>query len=288
VKERWKIIGCVALIGLLGADIGLQTARIFAPTMSFWESRNDLINPQDGQRPQSNDPDYGNYAVGIATLITLIVQAVIFGKQARLMRRMTAIYRHQARTMGGQLEAATTAANTAAEQVELARKEFLASHRPQIVVHSIRLLPSNRGAPINERPLVAQFAIVNAGTSDCRIMGSAVYLAYSRPIDKPLLPNLHRNGVVIPQRFAVGATNNCIEVTAIISDDEEFEAGFVGDAYNTGGNDAAVSGHVLYINAWIAYCELSRSKRTTYFRRMYNPRVNRFVPTGDPEDEKTY
>jgi hypothetical protein len=192
-----------------------------------------------------------------------------------------AIYWRMRRIMTDQLEVIR-------KQIALARDEFRASHRPQIIVHSVRLLPFEKGRPIDRRPLVAEFAIVNAGTANCRISGSAVRLAFSRPVDKLHLPDLPPDGIIRPQRFDVGQTNNSVTVTAIVSAGDEYEAGFVGDSAEIGGNDAAVVGRVLYLNGWVAYCEKGDSTRTTYFRRMYNPRINRFVMTGDPDDEKTY
>jgi hypothetical protein len=57
VREGWKIAGTVALIGLLGADIGLQTVRVFGSSghQQRADDRSEQPNPDAGQ-PQTHTP----------------------------------------------------------------------------------------------------------------------------------------------------------------------------------------------------------------------------------------
>ena len=86
-----------------------------------------------------------------------------------------------------------------AESVALARNEFNASHRPQLVIHSVRLLPPVDGEPLDDQPLRAEFAVTNAGTGDAWVTGSAVHLEYL--FEQTHLPEAPENGVINQLHF---------------------------------------------------------------------------------------
>ena len=244
---------------------------------------------KDNQRPpntekneQTTDPYdvplrflaviFGGLTVGV-----IVFQSVVFRQQLILMRRQTHVSIRQAATYARQAAIMT-------DQIKLGREEFNASHRPNIEVHSVRLLPEESSPPTLQAPPVAEFAIVNAGTSGCTITGSAVDLGYYRPLYKPHLPALPRNDIIRPQPFGIGATDNSITVQSDrVSADHHGQAIFR-EAFPS---DPPYS-HTLYLSGWITYAEAGENVRTTYFRRRYNHQAERFVLTGDPDDEKTY
>ena len=182
------------------------------------------------------------------------------------------------------IDASEAAANAARDTVILARDEFHASQRPKLVIHSVRLLPDLR----KDQPAEVEFAIVNAGTAECTVTGSAVHMEYAIPSDRQYLPNLRENGVITAQRFMVGARDE-FKVTGGAREnsfraDRDFKAGF--------GHPVPISPHdnerVLYLGGWVEYSEMGGSVRTTYFRRMLSIAGNHFTVTDDPDDEKTY
>jgi hypothetical protein len=211
----------------------------------------------------------------------LIFQAIIVLMQLVVSIWMALIYKRQTELMSGQRE-------TARQQVALARNEFIASHRPLLVIHSLRVLPRNEG-----EPLKVQFAVVNAGTGRCDVTGSAVYLGYLHETSRLYLPDLPRTDVISCRPYEVGATDNSIIVEAdqdgwidhdVIRAEVEFTNGY--------GNPAAEPEReqkiILHLGGWVAYREASGNTRTTYFHRIYDHATERFAASGDPDDEKTY
>jgi hypothetical protein len=176
------------------------------------------------------------------------------------------------------------------EALALARDEFNASHRPQIVVHSVRLVPPDIRLPVHQRTSVpvAKFAIVNAGVGSCDITGAAVYLAYVRPAEKPYLPEMPPNDIISPRHLEVGATDNSITVVGVQSDEARFQEGYRTTTFGPGIDNAVEPDHWLYLSGWIVYADTAGNTRTTYFRRMYCHRTERFIQTCDPDDEATY
>jgi hypothetical protein len=190
------------------------------------------------------------------------------------------------------------AAHAMGKQALLLHQTYLATHRPLLVIHSIRLLRSDETIPPDQQPVTAEFAIVNAGTGKCKMTtGSAVYLQYLEPIDKPHLPSLVRNDIIPLRPFEVGATDNSIRV----SSDEWGGLNHVhamGEARERTERlrqNPGIVTHgpwsprkILYLHGWVVYDEDSGHTRTTYFRREYSHDAERFSPSADPDDEKTY
>jgi hypothetical protein len=171
--------------------------------------------------------------------------------------------------------ATTKQARLTRASIDLARQEFLSSHRPELKIHSLRLLDFSSQPPPSEQPLRASFAVINAGTSACAVTGSAVYLEYLEQPDRPYLPELIRNDVIGPRRFEVGATDNAVTV----------QSDQYGGLVHLG---AAETRKVLYLNGWVTYDDDAGSTRTTFFSRQYSHATERFTPVDDPECNCTY
>ena len=160
------------------------------------------------------------------------------------------------------------------EQIKLAREEFIASHRPLMAVHAVRLLDLDSARAPHEQPLRAEFRVINAGTSACRVTGSAVYLDILPELDRPYLPELPPNGLVPARRYDVGTTDNVLARTTDIRGADLF--------FGTDGRPA-------YLSGWIVYEDNAGSTRTTFFCRQCTDRFKRqFVPIDDPDCERTY
>jgi hypothetical protein len=276
VRSWVKITGCVLIIGFLGADFGLQTARVFAPQTSSVVQQQQTVDSERRTEAEKS-PDY----LAISTLLVLVFQAWIFYRQSLIMRRQADIAESQRELMSGQLSAATIAARAASDQIILARNQFNASHRPRLVIHSIHTLAPNETKALHGQPLRAEFAIVNAGTGSCEVEGSAVYLMHLRPTDNLHLPALQPNGIIPPRRFDVGATDNSIIVE---TDRGGWDRQFPLEMVIPNGKRP----EFLTLCGWVAYSEASGSVRTTYFRRQHDDATDSFVASTRPDDEQTY
>ncbi len=144
---------------------------------------------------------------------------------------------------------------------------------------------------------VVEFAIVKAGTADCNITGSRVLFTYSQRPTRPHIPELGSEpGVLIdairPRFFPVGATDNSIVVVGDtfshrIHTDAIGQAPFR-DGFGGSASDEKPFAYVLYLSGSIVYTGADHVTRTTYFHRMYDFEAERFVRTGDPDDEMTH
>jgi hypothetical protein len=179
------------------------------------------------------------------------------------------------------------------DQTKLAREEFLASHRPLIVVHSVRLLQIDDARARDKNVPVVEFALVNAGTAGCDITGSRVLLAYSRIEFRPRIPDIERyRGVnkcaIHTGHFAVGATNNSVTVEAHPENSEHYKNAHFIQGFGATTRASEEPDWPLYFSGWVAYREASGNTRTTYFSRVYDRHSDRFERTGDPDENATY
>jgi hypothetical protein len=163
------------------------------------------------------------------------------------------------------------------DTIALAREEFLTSHRPLLIVHSARVLEADQSKSPDDQPLRVEFGVINAGTSAGTATGSAVYLDVLYPIDRPYLPRLPRNDLILPRPYEVGTTD-----TITVETDRYGYGMFIGNRDK-----------IPYLSGWIVYEDRRGHARTTYFCRQFDrfPGSNidgRFVPVDDPDCEKTY
>ena len=147
----------------------------------------------------------------------------------------------------------------------------------------MRLLPPVQDKPPNDQPLRVQFAVINAGTGSGWVTGSAVHLQYLFEFEKPHLPELLENGVIARRHYGVGASDNSVIVQSDRQgwlNHEEATADHLGESHRPV--------KTLYFSGWLTYGEASGHVRTTYFRRIWSYHEECFIPSADPDDEKTY
>jgi hypothetical protein len=148
------------------------------------------------------------------------------------------------------------------ESVELARKEFLSTHRPRLRVYQVRQVDNT-----------IEFSVVNCGASDGLVIGSAAFAEnrslaeWPNPHDYPL------NNIVPAREFPIGASDR-LSVTIRPGDepDELFSA----------------LAQRLRLYGFIVYVDTLGTTRTTFFSREYDDARSRFIAVDDPDLENEY
>ncbi len=144
--------------------------------------------------------------------------------------------------------------------VNLARDEFIASHRPIMKVKLVNLVE------IDDECAGVQFTVVNMGQTTAHIVGSCAMADFFSETNWPHPNDYGINNVIPPRRFVNGATDTYTIGTA---DPIGFMTVHAGEA------EAALQ---LRFYGYIVYRDDLDNVRTTYFCRRYNPRWDRFDP----------
>src|ERR1700694_1066822 len=158
-----------------------------------------------------------------------------------------------------------------ADQIDLARQEFTASHRPEMKIHSLRVWPLEDNIAPEKQPLIVEFIIINAGTGAATVTESAVYLEY-RP-DRPFIPDLIKNDIIRPRHYPVA---DSLRILAPSDRD--------GRALHT----QRPEGWFLSLSGWLRYDDGTGKARSTFFCRKFDSALNRSTPVDDPECNCTY
>jgi hypothetical protein len=167
MREGWKIAGTVALLALLGADIGLQVAFRFSPP--FTEAQQ-TIHPEGGQNAAgAGIKDYSPLILGALTLIVLVFQTFIFNRQARIAQSQTRISARQTAAMNRQTAMMSAQTDLMIMQKEIARRTFIAAHRPRMHVQFIDSPHITTG----NKP-TATIRVINIGGSDAKVIGIGI------------------------------------------------------------------------------------------------------------------
>ena len=239
----------------------------------------DKAHPEQGCREPTADELTAHYTLWLdawtAGLVAVALgQAGMFFFQLRLMRegmddtRAAVIAAKDAAAAAGEQTRLTR------ESTDLSRDEFIASHRPLLIIHSINLLGFADDKPPDEQPLRASFVVINAGTGTGTILSSALYLEYAESIDAPWRQRAQLNDIIKRQRYPVGSA-----ITARITGDEWSGLHHV---------NRELTPKNLYFFGWILYADERHNQRTGYFCRMYDPKAERFMAIDDPEANQTY
>ena len=146
------------------------------------------------------------------------------------------------------------------KQLGLQREQFFAQYRPALVIQFVQRLP----AKPRSDDIDVEFTIINAGLSECTVLGSRVQLDWMLASDIPSPHDLKGKDIIPRRRFLRGATDR---VTISRNDAE--------------GVETFSEGKLLYLLGWVVYVdgrgEEFGSTRTTYFIRQYNAVTRKFV-----------
>lgn len=160
-------------------------------------------------------------------------------------------------------------------QIRLARKEFNATHRPEVIVHNFEVSREFLGP--DKEAICAQFVVANKGTADAIIQDIAGNIFLTKHL---------RPGVTMPSLGYQGrslAAGEIISDVAIIgtpmnASNLHFEAGF----------GAAFSSFKLWCIGRIVYEDSEGRRRETGFCRSYEPDGGRWVREPQSDYEYTY
>jgi hypothetical protein len=186
--------------------------------------------------------------IGLLQLVVFVGQLLVFGYQAWKLRQTVQAASEQSRDMKA--------------SIDLARAEFISTHRPLMKVKFIDLVE------VDGEQAGVRFTVVNTGQTDAHVIGSCAKADVFSETDW-LHPNEYgRDNTIPPRRFVSGATDTyTIHTVNPIS----FPSLHVGDE----------SGLRFY--GYIVYRDESENVRTTYFCRQYNPKFDRFDPVDRPD-----
>jgi hypothetical protein len=148
------------------------------------------------------------------------------------------------------------------KSIDLARAEFISSHRPRLRIRSVDRSTSNPTDYIGVR-----FAVVNVGDTEANLLGSRVMIDFF-----PEKPPIDFDGtdVVEPRRYLPGASDSYVATSRrkwLILQSE----------YN--------AARYLFVRGQLVYRNDLGTTYTTSFCRIWNVAANRFKRTDDPDYE---
>lgn len=181
-----------------------------------------------------------------------------------------------ARATTGMLNAASEQGRLTQKSIDLARDEFSATHRPEVIVHNFQVFRKTFG---EEEAIGARFVVVNSGTSDATILdiaGTIFRTAYLRPSSS--MPSIGYAG----RSLKSGEFLNEVEISGTPPDTAEvdFEAGF--------GSPSAAGDAKLWCIGRIVYADTQGRRRETGFCRSYDTVNERWVKEPASDYEYSY
>jgi hypothetical protein len=164
-----------------------------------------------------------------------------------------------------------------AQQLELGRAEFIASHRPKLIVRRISLDVGDLPATPRGRSTKFQFVVANTGESAGTIIEGSV--SYEKTPSLPPIPPF-TNEEKIP-RFRINRGQHFAHFFYPRHDDEQWLQ------LRKGGYSDFVGGNSLWFYGYICYVddikdENLRGLRRTGFCFRYNSETDRFDKVDDP------
>lgn len=222
--------------------------------------------------PDRWGPEWSIVWATLGLIVIGILQAGMFFVQLRYMR----IGMNDTRIAA---EAARDAANETRKSVELARDDFIASHRPRLRIRNIIVEP-----PVvkDEHPMVfrpghvvrGRYFVANYGDSIANIIETYSQVYWTNvplPMTRPYEEELATSGGGEKIQSG-GARAYRFQSDRAISERES-------DDVLHGGNCQ------LYVMGWLEYTDIAGTRRRTAFCQMYDAERRRFHPVKDIDYE---
>jgi hypothetical protein len=204
--------------------------------------------------------DFGHWLANHATVVSAVVSAIAAGVIAAFTVKLT-------RATSGQLE-------KLGESIALARDEFNATHRPELMVREVVWIPRGGGMRAIE------FTVVNRGRNSCKIVESAFELTSGDLGGRAVRPE--GKNEIGPATFVPGQFLPFIHE---LSEDEVFEDGFIEPMVDAAFQAGSIS--QCFFRGTIIYEDGVKIRRRYVFTRVCNTGMGSFVPTRRPDDEYT-
>jgi hypothetical protein len=181
---------------------------------------------------------------------------------------------------------AKASSKTANDSIELARKEFISTHRPKlhvrnIDIHRTRIGDKVTGQSSERLPLFApthyvsgQFYISNIGDTLAKIKEIGCWVEWKQdglPMSRPYEEKAGNVGIT-------GEINPGGSLTVPFMSTELM--GEMGNAIREGGDNWHI-----YVMGWVDYFDELKTRRRTAFCREYRTSKDRFFPVKDPDYE---
>lgn len=162
------------------------------------------------------------------------------------------------------------------------RKEFVASHRPKLIVRQISLSNSD-SVRVSREPLGAQFMVVNTGYTPAIIIRTSARLWLTEPLEDlpavpPYAPPIARTISIAPGEAVLIPHTESPET----SSEERMKSMWLKIGLGRR-QEKANSG--LLLLGFVVYRDDNRVSRTTAFLREYRYDVQRFEPITHPDYE---
>jgi hypothetical protein len=164
------------------------------------------------------------------------------------------------------------------DSLHLAKEEFIATHRPRLIVRSVTLLPPRHPSlPIEPgEPIQIEWAVVNVGNTPAKIIeGNATHLVGGQSFNARTPYSSERNNMTGIALIPGGAYTFVLQADGV-------------DVQNPAQLDIiSRGGMVIYFFGFIMYQDDIGNVRRTAFCRRYDPIVGRFRLVDDPDYEYT-
>jgi hypothetical protein len=162
------------------------------------------------------------------------------------------------------------------ESMDLARKEFVSTHRPKLIIRSVTIKPPTHPAlPIEEgKPVEVEGVVVNVGNTPAEIVESNVTVLVGGPM--------------FHARTPFGPSSNNINGVKLVPGgaytfwlrSEQIDFKNTPDLYSLNKGEK-----VIYFFGFIMYRDDIGNTRRTAFCRRYDPNAERFTVVNDPDYE---
>jgi hypothetical protein len=270
IKFRIPEIFLGALLAIVVFAMGLIVGSSLYPSQTTQQQSAEKRSNGTGQ----SQPDESTWhwmthdATGFFTLGLFVVaffQLGLFYRQLVLIRKSL----DEAKIAAN---ASTEAANAATTQADLARSEFIATHRPKLVVRELYMPPST----IMQNAMV-RYVIANVGSGSAEIVESHV-----------MIQRIDRNDVLRPLESIKGENSigsaSIEAVTHIVRTQDSMvtHQSLIVQHMRVGrGQDVPE----LFFRGFIIYADKNGLKRRTAFCRQYDFGAHRFRIVDDPDHE---
>jgi hypothetical protein len=261
---------------VLAVVVGLTGFVVFVNFVSpTFHACIDYISAQQSAEKTNQEPAFiaGIYGQGICSLAVIAHQSAFFALAVAVVIAWFTWTLRSSSVEQGRL---------ITKQVELAREEFTASHRPEFKIHSVRLLEPLNNPNSVDQYIRVEFVLINSGSGAGTLKGQSVNLSFSPHKEKVWASRAGSSDVLKYRRYPVGSAD-----TVIVHSDSASGAIYYSDAGLINRLNWAPT-HGLYFYCWLVYEDDLGGRRNAYFARMYDEDTDRFTLVADPDANQTY